>query len=110
MNIAVIGTGYVGLVAGTCFAEMGNHLICCDAIKEKVDALNKGLIPIYEPGLADYVKRNAEEKRLFFTTDFKQAVRDSEIIFIAVGTPSLPNGDVDMQFVYAVARDIGRFM
>jgi UDPglucose 6-dehydrogenase len=110
MNIAVIGTGYVGLVAGTCFAEMGNRVICCDAIKEKVDALNKGIIPIYEPGLSDYVKRNVEEKRLHFTTDLKRAVQQSDIIFIAVGTPSLPNGDVDMRFVYGVARDIGRHM
>ncbi len=110
MNIAVVGTGYVGLVAGTCFAEMGNRVICCDANQEKIDALNKGIIPIYEPGLADLVKRNAEEKRLFFTTDLKRAVQESQIIFIAVGTPSKNGGDVDMSFVHGVARDIGRFL
>jgi UDPglucose 6-dehydrogenase len=110
MNIAVIGTGYVGLVAGTCFAEMGNRVICCDCAKEKIDALRKGIVPIYEPGLADYVKRNAAEQRLIFTTDLKRAVRESQIIFIAVGTPGKDDGDVDMSFVYGVARDIGRAM
>jgi UDPglucose 6-dehydrogenase len=110
MNISVIGTGYVGLVAGTCFAEMGNRVICCDAVKEKIERLNKGHIPIYEPGLEDLVQRNRAERRLHFTTDLKRAVQDSDIIFIAVGTPSLPNGDVDLKNVFAVARAIGRAM
>lgn len=110
MKIAVIGTGYVGLVAGTCFADTGNEVICVDIDKKKIDALNKGVIPIYEPGLNDMVARNTKEERLAFTTDMQQAVEQSQIIFIAVGTPPDEDGSADLRHVLAVARDIGKYM
>jgi UDPglucose 6-dehydrogenase len=87
MKITVVGTGYVGLVAGTCFADSGNEVICVDIDKNKIDKLNNGDIPIYEPGLEEMVKLNIEQERLFFKTDIKQAIEKSGIIFIAVGTP-----------------------
>ncbi|PJF33218.1 MAG: UDP-glucose 6-dehydrogenase, partial [Phototrophicales bacterium] len=101
MKIAVVGTGYVGLVAGTCFADTGNEVICVDIDKEKIDKLNQGEIPIYEPGLTDMVTRNAKEDRLFFTTDMKYAVEQSQIIFIAVGTPPDEDGSADLKYVLA---------
>lgn len=110
MNIAVVGTGYVGLVAGACFAETGNDVICVDINQSKVDALNKGDIPIFEPGLEDLVKSNAKAKRLSFTTSIKDAVHASEIIFIAVGTPQDEDGSADLTHVLAVARAIGENM
>lgn len=110
MRITIIGTGYVGLVAGTCFADTGNEVICVDVDKTKVDALNKGEVPIYEPGLKDMVARNMKEDRLFFTMDSKYAVEKSELIFIAVDTPADEDGSVDLKHVLAVARDIGRYM
>jgi UDPglucose 6-dehydrogenase len=108
MRIAVIGTGYVGLVAGTCFAESGNDVVCVDIDQAKIDGLHKGIIPIYEPGLNEMVKHNVKEDRLTFTTEIKTAVQDSEIIFIAVGTPPGEDGSADLQYVLTVAKDIGR--
>jgi UDPglucose 6-dehydrogenase len=110
MRIAVIGTGYVGLVAGACFAEYGNDVVCVDKDEAKVRALRKGKMPIYEPGLEEIVLRNTSEKRLTFTTLLSKAVRQSSIIFIAVGTPQGEDGSADLQHVLTVARDIARAM
>ncbi|MDZ4122059.1 MAG: UDP-glucose/GDP-mannose dehydrogenase family protein, partial [Candidatus Cloacimonadaceae bacterium] len=110
MKLAVVGTGYVGLVTGTCFAEMGNHVICVDNDKRKIDMLLQGEIPIYEPGLEEMVRRNTEEGRLSFTTDIKKAVEESLVLFIAVGTPPDEDGSADLQYVLAVARDIATHM
>lgn len=110
MDIAVIGTGYVGLVAGTCFAESGNNVCCVDVNKEKIDALNRGEIPIYEPGLEELVKRNAREGRLNFTTNLTDAVKAALINFIAVGTPPGEDGSADLKYVLAAARSIGQAM
>jgi len=108
--IAVIGVGYVGLVAATCFAETGNDVICMDSNSSRVDALNKGVIPIYEPGLEELVQRNIEEGRLAFTDNLPLAVRRSKIIFIAVGTPPNADGAADLTSVLEVAADIGKAM
>lgn len=110
MNICVIGTGYVGLVAGTCFAESGNDVICVDIDKKKIDALQAGRIPIYEPGLEELVKRNTAEGRLAFTTDLKEAVAKSLVCFIAVGTPQSESGAANMEYVHTAARQIGEAM
>ena len=110
MKIAVVGTGYVGLVAGTCFAENGNDVICVDKDPAKVRLLQRGKVPIYEPGLEELVRRNRSEKRLTFTTALDRAVQQSQILFIAVGTPTGEDGSADLQHVMAVARDIGRAM
>ena len=110
MNIAVIGTGYVGLVTGTCFSEVGNNVICVDNDVEKINQLNAGKIPIWEPGLEEMVRRNAEEGRLSFTTDIKEAIEKSKICFIAVGTPPDEDGSADLQYVLSVAKDIATYM
>ena len=110
MKVAVIGTGYVGLVAGTCFSDTGNEVICVDVDKNKIDNLNQGHIPIYEPGLEEMIKRNVREDRLKFSTDIEKAVKVSQIIFIAVGTPPDEDGSADLKYVLAVARDIGKHM
>ncbi len=110
MKLAVIGTGYVGLVSGTCFAEMGNDVICVDNDKNKIDELNNGKIPIWEPGLEEMVVRNSGGGRLTFTTNIKEAVQNSEICFIAVGTPPDEDGSADLQYVLAVATDIAKYM
>ncbi|HBA86529.1 MAG TPA: UDP-glucose 6-dehydrogenase [Geobacter sp.] len=110
MKICVIGSGYVGLVAGTCFAESGNDVICVDVDKEKIEGLNRGVIPIYEPGLKEMVLRNRDEGRLTFTTDLDCAVKESLVCFIAVGTPPGADGSADLQYVLNVARAIGRAM
>src|SRR6187549_2880753 len=110
MKIAVIGTGYVGLVAGACFAENGNEVICVDKDEAKVRMLRRGKMPIYEPGLEEIVVRNTAEKRLTFTSLLNKAVRQSSIIFIAVGTPQGEDGSADLQHVLGVARDIARAM
>jgi len=110
MHIAIVGTGYVGLVSGTCFAEFGINVTCVDNNKEKIDALNKGKIPIYEPGLENMVKKNVREERLFFTTDLKEAVEKALVIFIAVGTPQGGDGSANLAYVEEVARDIGKYM
>src|SRR5689334_12677072 len=110
MRIAVVGTGYVGLVAGVCFAESGNDVVCVDNDAAKVRALSKGKVPIYEPGLEELLRRNRSEGRLTFTTALAKAVRDSAIVFIAVGTPQGEDGSADLQHVLAVAKDIARAM
>ena len=111
MRIAVVGTGYVGLVLGACLAENGNNVICVDKDESKIATLKGGKMPIYEPGLEEMVRRNfAAENRLTFTTDLAGAVRSSEIVFIAVGTPQGEDGSADLQHVLGVARDVGRFM
>ena len=110
MNIAVIGTGYVGLVSGTCFSEMGNKVTCVDIDTTKIDNLNKGIIPIYEPGLEPMVLKNVTDGNLFFTTNFEQAIKNTEIVFIAVGTPMGDDGSADLQYVLAVAKSIGETM
>jgi len=110
MKIAVVGTGYVGLVVGACLAENGNIVICVDKDESKVATLKSGKMTIYEPGLEEIVRRNRGEERLSFTTDLPSAVRASEIIFIAVGTPPGEDGSADLQHVLGVARDVGRSM
>ena len=110
MNIAVVGTGYVGLVAGACFAETGNDVICVDVNEQKVNDPKNGKVPLFEPGLEDLVKSNTKAGRLTFTTSLKDAVRASEIIFIAVGTPQDEDGSADLTHVLNVARGIGEFM
>ena len=110
MRIGVIGTGYVGLVTGTCFAEMGNTVWCVDVNEEKIEKLKKGIIPIYEPGLSEMVERNHAVKTLNFTRDIREALEKSEVVFIAVGTPMGENGSADLQYVLAVAKEIGANM
>jgi len=110
MRLAVVGTGYVGLVAGACFAESGNDVVCVDKDESKIRLLRKGRIPIYEPGLEEIVRRNRAERRLTFTTDLARAVRAAEVIFIAVGTPQGEDGSADLQHVMSVARDIAKAM
>ncbi len=106
----MVGTGYVGLVSGTCFAETGVNVTCVDVDKNKIKMLNNGKIPIYEPGLQEMVDRNFHKKRLHFTTDIKEALKNCEVIFIAVGTPPDEDGSADLQYVLEVARQIGRNM
>lgn len=108
MKICVIGTGYVGLVAGTCFSEMGNSVICVDNNKEKLKQLRNGIIPIYEPGLEALIKSNTKENRLQFTDDLDSAVKQSDVCFIAVGTPQCEDGSADLKYVCAVAEGIGK--
>jgi len=110
MKLSVIGTGYVGLVSGVCFAEMGNNVICVDVDEKKINKLKKGIIPIYEPGLEPMVVRNYEKGNLRFTTGIKEAVEETDVIFIAVGTPMGEDGGADLQYVLAVAEDIGKYM
>ena len=110
MNVCVVGAGYVGLVSGACFAEFGVQVICADNDEAKVAALQNGTIPIYEPGLEGLVERNVREGRLSFTTDTAEAIRSSLVVFIAVSTPSCPDGSTDLTKVEAVAREIGRSM
>ena len=110
MKIAVVGSGYVGLVAGACLAENGNDVVCVDRDGAKIRMLQRGKIPIYEPGLEEMVRRNRAEKRLTFTTALTQGVRNSEIIFVAVGTPTGEDGSADLQHVLAVARDVAKAM
>ncbi len=108
MNIAIVGTGYVGLVTGTCFAEMGAHVTCVDVDARKIEKLNHGIMPIYEPGLEELVRRNVEFGRLAFTTDLTEVLDDVEVVFSAVGTPPDEDGSADLQYVLAVARQFGR--
>ena len=110
MKIAMIGTGYVGLVTGTCFAEIGNDVICVDVNEKKINELREGHIPIYEPGLSDMVRNNHMKGNLSFTTDIKEALQKANICFIAVGTPMGEDGSADLQYVLAAAGDIGKYM
>ncbi|RSC93576.1 UDP-glucose dehydrogenase family protein [Tenacibaculum singaporense] len=110
MKLTVIGTGYVGLVSGTCFSEMGNKVTCVDIDQEKINKLHQGIIPIYEPGLEKMVLKNVEKKNLFFTTKLEEAIKEAEIVFIAVGTPMGEDGSADLQYVLAVAKEIGQKM
>jgi UDPglucose 6-dehydrogenase len=110
MKISIIGTGYVGLVTGTCLAESGNNVLCMDIDKQKINLLNSGVVPIYEPGLEELIKRNAAHGRLGFTTDISRAVREAGVIFIAVGTPPGEDGSADLKYVLGAAADIGRHM
>ena len=110
MHISVIGTGYVGLVTGACFAEFGVDVTCADVDEGKITALQKGIVPIYEPGLDHLVTKNAQAGRLRFTTNIRQAVEQALVIFLAVGTPPLPDGSPDLSFVETAARSIGDYM
>ncbi|MGO4108796.1 UDP-glucose 6-dehydrogenase TuaD [Paenibacillus sp. YAF4_2] len=109
-KITVIGTGYVGLVSGTCFAEVGNRVICCDVDQRKIDLLNEGIIPIYEPGLEEMSLRNKAEGRLLFTTEVGEAIEASDIVYIAVGTPMSETGEADMRYVMSAAKKIGEHL
>lgn len=111
MNIVFIGTGYVGLVSGACFAELGQDVVCVDKDKRKIESLKKGKIPIYEPGLAELVEKNCKAKRLTFTTSTKQALENAEVVFIAVGTPTNDkDGSADLSYVYAAAEEIANYI
>ncbi|MDH5833791.1 UDP-glucose dehydrogenase family protein [Luteimonas kalidii] len=110
MHVAIFGTGYVGLVSGTCLAEVGHHVVCVDVDRDKIEGLDRGVIPIYEPGLEPMVRSNHAAGRLEFTIDAAKAVAGAEVIFIAVGTPPDEDGSADLQYVLAVARTIGRHL
>ncbi|MBC7695422.1 MAG: UDP-glucose/GDP-mannose dehydrogenase family protein [Burkholderiales bacterium] len=110
MKIAIVGTGYVGLVTGTCFSEVGVEVICVDIDQKKIENLNNGILPIYEPGLDEMVTRNMQKKRLNFSTSLKESIQDAEVVFIAVGTPPDEDGSADLKYVLAVASSIGEHM
>ena len=110
MKISMIGTGYVGLVSGTCFAEMGVITSCLDIDESKIDNLKKGIMPIWEPGLEEMVKRNYAKDRLSFTTNLPESIAGAQACFIAVGTPPDEDGSADLKYVLSVAREIGRNM
>jgi UDPglucose 6-dehydrogenase len=110
MKITIVGTGYVGLVTGTCFAETGVTVHCVDIDTKKIENLNKGILPIYEPGLDTMIERNVQQKRLFFTTNLSETLADCEVIFSAVGTPPDEDGSADLKYVLDVAREVGRNM
>ncbi|MCA9000662.1 MAG: UDP-glucose/GDP-mannose dehydrogenase family protein, partial [Planctomycetes bacterium] len=106
MRITVIGTGYVGLVAGTCFAESGNTVTCIDIDEAKVRKLKDGIVPIYEPGLEELMRRNVRDGRLHFTTSYEEGLKDSQIAFIAVGTPPGEDGSADVKYVLAAVSEL----
>ncbi|MCK9203467.1 MAG: UDP-glucose/GDP-mannose dehydrogenase family protein [Bacteroidales bacterium] len=110
MKVAIVGSGYVGLVTGTCFAEVGIEVVCVDIDQKKIENLKQGIIPIYEPGLEEMVHRNMKKERLRFTTSTAEALEDCEVIFSAVGTPPDEDGSADLQYVISVARDCGKYM
>ena len=111
MKLCMIGTGYVGLVSGVCFSDLGNTVYCVDNDIEKINALNKGILPIYEPGLEEILKRNYKQKRLIFTNNLKEAVENSDIIFICVGTPTKKNSNsADLKYVFNVANNLKKFI
>ena len=110
MNIAIVGTGYVGLVSGTCFAEMGVNVTCVDVNEQKIQCLQNGVMPIYEPGLEELVKRNMEYGRLRFTVNLKEAMKEVEVVFSAVGTPPDEDGSADLKYVLEVARSFGKYI
>ena len=107
MKLCMIGTGYVGLVSGVCFSDLGNDVICVDKDKDKISFLKKGKIPIYEPGLTELVNKNYKNKRLKFSSDLKKSIKDSDIVFICVGTPTKKGGSsADLSQIYQVAKEI----
>ncbi|MFH1285510.1 MAG: nucleotide sugar dehydrogenase, partial [Candidatus Micrarchaeota archaeon] len=108
MKISIVGTGYVGIVSGACFAEIGNEIICVDVVKEKVELINSGKSPIFEPQLEEMIARNLKQKRLRATLDLQDAVKNSEITFICVGTPPQPSGETDLSYIYGAAEGIGK--
>ncbi|MBK7667362.1 MAG: UDP-glucose/GDP-mannose dehydrogenase family protein [Sphingobacteriaceae bacterium] len=110
MKIAIVGTGYVGLVTGTCFSEVGVDVTCVDIDQKKIENLNKGILPIYEPGLEEMVVRNSQKHRLHFSTSLKDSIKDAEVVFIAVGTPPDEDGSADLKYVLGVASSIGEHM
>jgi len=110
MNICVVGTGYVGLVSGVCFSDLGNYVTCVDLDEKKIEILKQGKSPIYEPGIEELIKKNSHENRLFFTTDLESAMEDAQIIIIAVGTPRKVNGEADLTYIEKVAESIGRYI
>jgi len=110
MKITIVGSGYVGLTVGTCLANLGNDVICVDIDKDKIENLKKGILPIYEPGLKEMVNRNTKEGRLSFTTDIKEGIQKSDVIYIAVGTPQKEDNKADLRYIEEVARDIGKHM
>ena len=110
MKIVIVGTGYVGLVTGTCLAETGLSVTCVDVDEKKIEALRQGIVPIYEPGLEAMLDRNIKKERLFFSTSLKHNLEDTDVVFIAVGTPPEEDGSADLKYVLGVAREIGRFM
>ncbi|HET6348756.1 MAG TPA: UDP-glucose/GDP-mannose dehydrogenase family protein, partial [Candidatus Krumholzibacteria bacterium] len=110
MKICMIGTGYVGLVSGACLADFGHRVVCVDIDRDRIDALGRGEIPIYEPELKDVVARNVEGERLLFTTDLAKTVSDADVVFIAVGTPSQPDGGTDLKYVFDAATDIAKHL
>ncbi|HQH19849.1 MAG TPA: UDP-glucose/GDP-mannose dehydrogenase family protein, partial [Bacteroidales bacterium] len=110
MHVAIVGTGYVGLVTGTCFAEVGINVTCVDIDRKKIENLKNGISPIYEPGLDEMIDRNVKKGRLHFTTDLSKIVNDTEVVFIAVGTPPDEDGSADLQYVLSVASEVGRNM
>src|SRR5690606_33787202 len=110
MKITVIGTGYVGLVTGACFSEVGVDVTCVDIDEKKIENLKKGILPIYEPGLEELVERNTLKNRLHFSTSLQESIRDAEVAFIAVGTPPDEDGSADLKYVLAVASGIGQHM
>src|SRR5258708_35274652 len=110
MNVAIIGTGYVGLVTGAGIAETGNNVICMDIVQEKIDALKNGIIPIYEPGLEEIVRFNMQEGRLVFTTDLKEAVSSAKVIFFALPTPQGDDGAADLSRVMSVVKQIAQII
>ncbi|MCX6258010.1 MAG: UDP-glucose/GDP-mannose dehydrogenase family protein [Bacteroidia bacterium] len=110
MKITIVGSGYVGLVTGTCFSEVGIDVTCVDIDRNKIENLNKGILPIYEPGLEEMVHRNMQKGRLLFTSEISEAIRGSEVLFIAVGTPPDEDGSADLKYVISVARECGKYM
>ena len=111
MKLCMIGTGYVGLVSGVCFSDLGNTVFCVDKDKTKIDLLNSGKVPIYEPGLEEILKKNFKENRLIFTTDIKKAVSNSDVVFICVGTPTKKNSNsADLKYVFAVANELKKII
>ena len=107
MNISIVGAGYVGLVTSACFAEMGNNVVCIDSNEKKINKLQEGIIPIYEPGLSELIQTNINVSRLSFTTSIKNNINKSDVIFIAVGTPEQKDGNLNLKYLYSVAKEIG---
>ena len=110
MNIVMIGTGYVGLVSGVCFSELGNNVVCVDKDKKIIDNLNSGIVPIFEPSLEDLVHKNMKKGRLRFSKELKSEINSADIIFIAVGTPMYDDGSSNLEYIFKAAEDIGNYI